>query len=523
MIQGVCFLLWPFLSIFLPTSLPALAQQELHSYADTVEVTPETRAFTGHVTVFHDTLQLFADTMAWAPQDIRLEAAAPRQVRVRSPRWLLLAQQVRVLLPAPEQEQLLAERLTLTFDHPGFTLRANKLAANRERWDLSQVRLSIPGVPGALQAETAYYLPAAESLWLQGVTYLPLFSEQDPGPVLSWPDVQWSFAERRDPLRLRPDFLAVQPRFRVGSLEDPWQGFDVGALAEIWHTPTERLFAGGYYGQATGWRSTGMFEWQPTPNSRWLAQGSWQERAPAASASATASAGLDYFQAISPQLWAQLGGAWQQPDTFLQAFGLPLRLSPALYSGAQLILSTPPQSALEGRLEYFSMLGGQWGTQQRGSALWQGEMALGNWGLHRFSASGQAHLLYAPTETSMGVPIGGLAPTLGLRLTDLMAWSPRWTTGLYAESYASTLPASWFSAGRLNPWLGALVQWQGESIAVSMDLAFDPAAGMLRQWNALSSWRYEHWVLHAGVFLMSEPQAEAGFIGGPRISLQWVL
>ncbi len=500
--------------------MPQIQQpwQEVHTYADELDITPETRALRGNVTVFHEELQLFADTLLWAPQDLRLQSVAPRQVRVRSPRWLLLAQSVRVLFPVPEQEQLLAETLELTFDDPAFALRAKTLTANRERWDLSQVRVSIPGVPGQLYAETAYYLPAAETLWLQEVKYYPLFSAQDPGPVLSWPDVQWSFAERRDALRLRPDFLGVQPRFRVGSLEDPWQGLDVGALAELWHTPSERLFAGVYYGQATGWRGTGLFEWQPTATSRWLAQGSWQERG-------IVSAGaLDYFQAFSlgdlqQQVWAQLGAHWQQPDTFLQAFGLPLRLTPALYSGAQLILTTPPQTALEGRLEHFAMMGAQWGTQSRGSALWQGEMALGNWGMHRFSASGQAHLLYAPTAMSNI----GLAPTVGLRLTDLMPWSSQWTTGLYAETYASTLPVSWFSAGRLVPWVGGLVQWQGEFVAVSMDLAFDPAAGVVRQWNTLTSWRYEQWLLHVGMFLMSEPQAQGGFIGGPRVSLQWVL
>jgi hypothetical protein len=517
LIQGVCFFLF---------MRPVLAQQTIHTYADEVDITSQSRSLTGNVMVFQEELQLFADTLRWAGQELRLNSVAPHQVRVRSPRWLLLAQRVQVLFPAAEQEQLLAETLELTFDEPDFSLRAQSLVANRERWDLSQVSVFIPGVPGSLQAETAYYLPASQSLWLQGVKYYPLFSSQDAGPVISWPDVQWSFSDNRDALRLRPDFLAVQPRFRVGSLDDPWQGLDVGALAEMWHTPNERLFTGLYYGQATGWRGTGIFEWQPTPTSRWLAQGSWQERSlvipsattPAvnsATTSATSSAALDYFQAVSPQLWAQLGGYWQQPDTFLQAFGLPLRLSPALYSGAQLILTTPPQTAFEGRLEYIAMLGGQWGTQSRGSALWQGEMALGSWDRHAFSASGQAHLLY-----SSGL---GLSPTVGVRLTDLMAWSPQWTTGLYTETYASTLPVSWFAAGRLSPWVGGLVQWQGEYAAVSMDLAFDPAAGMIRQWNTLTSWRYEQWLLHVGLFLMSEPQAQGGFIGGPRISLQWLL
>lgn len=504
-------------------AFPGFAQA-VHTYADEVELTPEAQYLTGNVSVFQEELQWFADRAIWASQEVRLHGLGSRPVRIRSPHWLLLAQRVQVLFPVPGQEQIQAESLDLTFDSLGFGLRAKGLAANRERWDLDQVSVSIPGIPGQLQAEVAYYLPASQTLWLQAVTYYPLFSTEDSGPGVGWPDVQWSFAEQSERLRLRPDFLLVQPRFRVGSLEDPWQGLDVGALAELWHTPTERVFAGAYYGQATGWRSTGLFEWQPSLDSRWLAQGSWQERgsltAGSATIAATTSAALDYFHAFawgedSQPVWGQWGAYWQQPDTFLQSLGLPLRLTPTLYSGTQLILTTPPQSALEGRLEHFVMLGGQWGSKSRGSALWQGEMALGNWGLHRLSGSVQANLFYEPSL--------GLAPTVGLRLTDLMAWSPQWTTGIYAEAYGSTLPVSWFSAGRLSPLLGALVQWQGEHVAVSMDAAFDPAAGTLRQWNTLTSWRYEQWLLHVGLFLISEPQAQGGFIGGPRVSFQWLL
>lgn len=502
--------------------LPCFAQT-VHSYADSVELTPEAQYLTGNVQVFQAELQWFADRVVWGAQDIRLQALGTRPVRVRTPRWLLLAQQVRILLSMSGQEQIQAEDLDFTFDALGFGLQAKTLAANRERWDFQQVRFSIPGIPGQWQAEVVYYLPASQSLWLQSLTYYPLFSTENKGIALSWPDVQWSFADQSERLRLRPDFLAVQPRLQLGSLEDPWQGLDVGALAELWRTPTERVFAGAYYGQATGWRSTGLFEWQPSPGSRWLAQGSWQERSPLTASSATdfatTSAALDYFHAFawegSQPVWAQWGAYWQQPDTFLQSLGLPLRLTPELYSGAQFLLSTPPQIALEGRLEHVAMFGGQWGSKSRVSALWQGEMALGTWGVHRLLGSIQANLLYEPFLE--------LAPTVGLRLSDLMAWSPQWTTGVYVEAYGSALPVSWFSAGRLSPWLGGLVQWQGEQVAVSIDIAFDPAAGMLRQWNTLTSWRYGQGLLHVGLFLMSEPQAQSGFIGGPRVSFQWLL
>lgn len=483
---------------------PARAQETVHGYAETVEVGPQDVHFVGQVRLLQTALQAFAHEVQQTPQGLRLQGTTQDPVRLRSTHWELLAQQVY----AENAPALLeATQATLHFDAPAFEIQSESVRANAHRWHFHKLEVMLPGIPGALQAEHAYYLPDAHTLWLQGVRYwgIPL------------PDVQWRF-DTPETLRLRPDFWAIQPRLRWGSLEDLWQGFDVGALAELWRTENQRAYSGLYYGQATGWRSTAQWEWRPHLDTTWLVQGQWQEKGLASSLSAA----IDYYQALhvsdlglEQPVWAHVGVFTQQPDQFLQRLGLPLRLSPSLQSGVQATLTTGPETAFDGRLEHMAMLGLQGGTQQRVSALWRGDLQLGHWGLHAFSGSTQAHMLYTPEL--------GLAPTVGVRLTDSLRWNAHWLTGLYAEQYVSTLPESLLWTGRLSPWLGGFVQWQGDQVAVAADAALDATTGTLRQWNLLSSWRYHSFFLHVGWFALAEPALPGGFLGGPRVSLQWVL
>lgn len=494
----------------------AFAQETVHGYAESSEIGPNSVSFSGQVRLLHTQMQVFAQSAQQGPDGLRLQGSPDEPVRLRSDRWELAAQQV----SAQRLPMLLqAEGVHLRFDAPAFQIKAKALAANAHRWHFQALRAVLPGVPGVFKAEQAYYLPATQTLWLQKVSYLPLGSleQEEDTWALAWPDVQWYF-EREDALHVRPDFWALQPRLRWGSLEDPWQGLDVGVLAELWRTEAQRAYGGLYYAPATGWRTSGIWEWRPEPGTTWVAQGQWQ----GPGVLAQAAGALDYYQAfaaenlgLSGPVWARVGAFVQQPDQFLQGFGLPLRLTSTLQSGLQATLTTAPEIALDGRLEHMMMLGVQGGTQQRLSALWRGDLQLGQWGMHAFSGSTQTHLLYSPER--------GLAPTVGLRLTDTLHWNDHWLMGLYAEQYLSTLPATDFWAGRLAPWVGGFVQWRGEHVALGADVALDVTTGVMRQWNVLSSWRYESLFLHVGWLARSEPMQASGFVGGPQVSLQWVM
>lgn len=495
----------------------AFAQDTVHGYAESIELGPHSVRFSGQVRLLHTQLQVFALSAQQGPHSLRLQGDPQEPVRLRSDRWELSAQRV---YGERSPMVLQAEQALLRFDDPAFQIAAEIVQANAHRWHFQQVRAVLPGVPGVLRAEQAYYLPESETLWLQGVSYAPLVTSLDQEHthwVLPWPDVQWHF-ETVDALHVRPDFWAIQPRLRWGSLENPWQGLDIGALAELWRTETQRAYGGLYYAPATGWRTSGIWEWRPQPGTTWVAQGQWQGQA----LPAQTAASLDYYQAFEAQnlgltgpLWTHVGAFVQQPDQFLQRFGLPLRLTSTLQSGLQATVTTAPEIALDGRLEHMAMLGFQGGTQQRLSALWRGDLQLGQWGIHGFSGSTQAHVLYSPER--------GLAPTVGLRLTDTQRWDEHWLTGVYAEQYLSSLPATDFWAGRLSPWAGGFVQWRGEQVAFGADAALDVTTGVIRQWNVLSSWRYESLFLHVGWLARSEPMQANGFVGGPQVSLQWVL
>lgn len=524
LIGALCF----FLSIgHAPHALAEGVPEILHAHGDQLELTPEGGLYEGRVRLLHESLQIFAPYLQIHKDHGRARGDGQWPVRLQSAAWSLTAQSLswQNLLSSPRGEVGLsirphwqAEQAVLKWHGAGVEVQTQVLVGNAERWRFEGLQVHIPGIPGYFQAETGYYLPLAESLSLHDVRYFPVEGQDW---AITWPNLQWQLTEMSPALRLRPDFWGVQPHLRWGSPEEAWQGLDVGAQFQLWQTASQRAYGGLYYGGVTGWRTTGALEWRPHDAVTVLARGQWQERQQN-SPTALTTAALDYYQALdggliggARPLWLQAGLRWQDADRFLQGFGLPIQPTPTTQTGAELLLMTSPETAFEGRFEHMAMLGIQGGVQNRLSGLWRGDMALGQWLGQRFWGSFQSHVLYTPAQ--------GWSPTLGLRFTDVVDWSTDFRTGLYVEDYFSTLPANWFWRGYLSPALGGFVQWQGQHLALTADTALNLMTGEWRQLNVLSSWRYENLFLHLGWMLQLDNINGGEWVGGPRLSVQWVL
>ncbi|MGE3725754.1 MAG: hypothetical protein AB7I41_09395 [Candidatus Sericytochromatia bacterium] len=467
------------LCLALMLSTQAASAEELIFRSEQAQSDPQLKQIElqGQVQLFLGNYRILAEHLHWDKASQTLSASG--QVELVSPEWELKADHVQLNL---QGQTIQAEQGQLSYQ--GLVLRFEKAELNVFNWQLSGVRLNVPGIPGEIEAKQVLLYPELSSENVQLTqprwSLLPLTL---PSLNLSLP---WG-----DP----PPELASELRSQTGwfspSLNLLEGGLALGSTTRLFQDASQRLYARLDYHPVQGGLAGLSHEWRPQSlngvlNSEILAQ----------SASETPHqiplrGHLEWQGGLWGKNRLRAGIFLQEPSGFFGRLMLPPlknSLQPLAWHSEALLLSdwlSLPVLRLRS-LWGARVTGTNWhgaGSLQAISRPWIPLPGVG------FQASGVLNGLIGES---------GQALTGGLRLLSEWEAQPNWIVGAYGEQYLSGLPVNIFAQESwLLPRSGVYTIWK-----ILPELALGgrvewvlPAQGLSAA-ETLLSWRQGIWVLN---------------------------
>lgn len=440
----------------------------------------------GQVQLFLGNYRILAERLHWDKATQTLNASG--QIELASPEWELWAERLHMDLRG---QTLRAEQGRLSY--LGLELTFEKAELNAFNWLFSGVKITIPGIPGEIEAKQMLLYPElpSENLQLTHARWRLL--------PFSLPTLNLSL-----PLGDPPPELASELRSQTGwfspSLNLLEGGVALGSTTRLYQDPSQRLYARLDYHPVQGPLAGLSHEWRPESlngvlNSEILAQ-KLPQNVSAGNPPLPLRGHLEWQGGLFGKNLLRAGLFLQEPSGFFGRLMLPPlknSLEPldwhseALFLSDWLSLSLPGLPGLRLRSLWGARVtASNWhgaGSLQAVSRPWIPLPGLG------FQASGVLNGLIGES---------GQALTGGLRLLAEWEATPHWILGAYGEQYLSGLPVGSFAQESwLLPRSGLYTIWK-----ILPELALGgrvewvlPAQGLSAA-ETMLSWQQGIWVLN---------------------------